>query len=108
MTGKTYKPELKYDHISHVLVTTVYGLLWDWVYGRVQGMVSMDPLNLRFAFNFIIDYNLVSPADIYERLKGILGVRELPVVDESYVSKNCEDALYSFEVGCLPRVNSEI
>lgn len=102
MTEHTYKPELKFDHISHVLVTTTYGLVSDWLDGRLSEPITMDPLNLRFSKNFMIDYNTNNPPKIRERLRGILGCAELHVVDEAYVSANCEDALYSFEVDLLP------
>lgn len=102
LTKHTYKPKLEYDHISHVLVTTTYGFVRDWLEGRLPGLCALDPLNLRFSKNFLIDYNINNPQNIHERLQGILGCAELPVVDENYVSTNCEDALYSFQVDVMP------
>lgn len=97
LTPNTYKPDLLYDHISHIIVTNQYGLIVDWLEGRLSMWHAMDPLNLRFAENYLIDYNLDKPADIYDYLIGILSCGELPVVNEDYVRQNCDEVLFTVD-----------
>lgn len=98
LTENTYKPNLQYDHISHIVVTSQYGFLIDWLQGNLSQLYAQDPINLRFAYNFIVDYNINKPKDIKIRLHGIMGCEELPVVDEAYVEKNCEAVSFSVDL----------
>lgn len=98
LTANSYVPDLKFDHISHIMVTSQYGFLIDWLKGSVPIITSQDPINLRFAYNFLIDYNTDRPKGIRERLECIMGCQELPVVDEKYVDQNCEDVSFTLNL----------
>lgn len=104
LTTNTYRPDLKYDHISHVIVTSQYGFLFDWMRGELPQLYAQDPINLRYAYNFIIDYNINKPNDIKDRLKGILGCEELTVVDENYVENNCYAVSFSVDLPIQNRI----
>ena len=96
LTANTYKPDLVYDHISQIIVTSQYGFIINWLQGgKLNPIQAQDPLNLRFPYNFLIDYNLDCPQGICERLHGILGCEELPIVDEKFVDQYCEDVAFT-------------
>ena len=98
LTANTYEPKLRCDHISHILVSSLYGFIIEWINGSLQPPYEQDPINLRFPYNFLIDYNLNKPADIHDRLLGILGCEKLPVVDEQYVDCNCEAVAFTLNL----------
>lgn len=96
LTANTYRPDLVYDHISQIIVTSQYGFIIDWLRGgKLNPIQAQDPINLRFPYNFLIDYNLDCPKDIHERLHGILGCEKLPIVDERFVDHYCEDVTFT-------------
>lgn len=107
MTANTYRPDLGYDHISHIVVTSQYGFVINWLQGGLPPVYAQDPLNLRFAYNFLMDYNLDKPDDIHERLVGIFGCQELPVVDEKYVDRYCEDAAFTINLPLRNRLSRD-
>lgn len=98
LTANTYEPELRYDHISHIVVSSQYGFLINWLQGLLPTLYNHDPVNLRFSYNFLIDYNLDKPTDIQKRLMGIFGCAELPIVDEAFVDKNCEAVAFTINL----------
>lgn len=98
LTANTYDSKLSYDHISHIVVSSQYGFLINWLQGILPPLYNHDPINLRFSNNFLIDYNLGKPSDVQKRLMGILGCAELPVVDEKYVEKNCEAVVFTINL----------
>lgn len=96
LTANTYRPDLVYDHINQIIVTSQYGFIIDWLRGgKLNPIQAQDPINLRFPYNFLIDYNLDCPKDIHERLHGILGCEKLPIVDERFVDHYCEDVTFT-------------
>ena len=98
LTKNTYVPDLVYDHISHIIVTSQYGFLINWLQGEVPTLYAQDPINMRFAYNFLIDYNSNIPEGIQQLFQGILGCQELPVVDEEYVKQCCEAVSFSLNL----------